>query len=81
MNHIASTSKYFELWGFDEPENSCEYGLAKKLADNFSTNYLNPSNIYCLFTLIPFYFLRVIKSQNIEYIKEEVEVIILNYFK
>ena len=41
MNHIANTSKYFELWGFDEPENSCEYSLAKKLALNFSTNYLN----------------------------------------
>lgn len=46
MNHIASTSKYFEIWGFDEPENSCEYSLAKKLADNFSTNYLNHAQIF-----------------------------------
>lgn len=46
MNHIASTSKYFELWGFDEPENSCEYGLAKKLAENFSSNYLNDAQIF-----------------------------------
>lgn len=46
MNHIASTSKYFELWGFDEPENSCEYGLAKKLAENFSSNYLNNAQIF-----------------------------------
>ena len=46
MNHIASTSKYFELWGFDEPENSCEYGLAKKLAANFSTDYLNHAQIF-----------------------------------
>ncbi|MBL3655848.1 ATP-binding protein [Fulvivirga sediminis] len=46
MNHIASTSKYFELWGFDEPENSCEYGLAKKLAENFSTNYLNHAQVF-----------------------------------
>lgn len=46
MNHIASTSKFFELWGFDEPENSCEYGLAKKLAENFSTNYLNHAQIF-----------------------------------
>jgi len=46
MNHIASTSKYFELWGFDEPENSCEYGLAKMLAENFSTNYLKNAQIF-----------------------------------
>lgn len=46
MNHVASTSKYFEVWGFDEPENSCEYGLAKKLADNFSTSYLNHAQIF-----------------------------------
>lgn len=46
MNHIASNSKYFELWGFDEPENSCEYGLAKKLAENFSSNYLNHAQIF-----------------------------------
>lgn len=46
MNHIANTSKYFELWGFDEPENSCEYGLAKKLAENFSSNYLNHAQIF-----------------------------------
>ncbi len=46
MNHIASTSKYIELWGFDEPENSCEYGLAKKLAENFSTNYLNHAQVF-----------------------------------
>lgn len=46
MNHIASTSKYFEIWGFDEPENSCEYSLAKKLADNFSTTYLNHAQIF-----------------------------------
>mgnify|MGYP006432508041 CR=1 FL=1 len=46
MNHIANTSKYFELWGFDEPENSCEYSLAKKLAQNFSTNYLNHAQTF-----------------------------------
>lgn len=46
MNHIASKSKYFELWGFDEPENSCEYGLAKKLAENFSSNYLKYAQIF-----------------------------------
>ena len=46
MNHIASTSKYFEIWGFDEPENSCEYGLAKKLADNFCTSYLKHAQIF-----------------------------------
>lgn len=46
MNHIASTSKYFELWGFDEPENSCEYSLAKKLAENFCSNYLDHAQIF-----------------------------------
>ncbi len=46
MNHIASTSKYFEVWGFDEPENSCEYGLAKKLAENFSSNYLENAQVF-----------------------------------
>jgi len=46
LNHIASTSRYFELWGFDEPENSCEYGLANKLAENFSTNYLNHAQVF-----------------------------------
>lgn len=46
LNHIAGTSRHFELWGFDEPENSCEYGLAKKLAENFSTNYLTNAQVF-----------------------------------
>ena len=46
LNHIAANSKYFEIWGFDEPENSCEYGLSKKLAENFQSNYLEYAQIF-----------------------------------
>lgn len=46
LNHIASKSKYFEIWGFDEPENSCEHGLAKELSVNFQTNYLMHAQIF-----------------------------------
>ena len=46
LNYIAKNSKFYEIWGFDEPENSCEYSLARKLAENFSTNYLNNAQIY-----------------------------------
>ena len=46
LNYIAKNSKFYEIWGFDEPENSCEYSLARKLAENFSTNYLSNAQIY-----------------------------------
>lgn len=46
LNYISNNSKYFELWGFDEPENSCEYSLSKKLSDQFANEYCTKSQIF-----------------------------------
>jgi AAA15 family ATPase/GTPase len=46
LNYIAKKSRYFEIWGFDEPENSCEYSLSKKLSDQFSDEYIKSAQIF-----------------------------------
>lgn len=46
LNYISNNSKYYEIWGFDEPENSCEYSLSKKIADQFSNEYSRKSQIF-----------------------------------
>jgi AAA15 family ATPase/GTPase len=46
LNYISEHSKYFECWGFDEPENSCEYSLSEKIAKQFSTEYSNKTQIF-----------------------------------
>jgi len=46
LNYISENSKYFEIWGFDEPENSCEYSLSKKIAEQFSNDYSKKTQIF-----------------------------------
>jgi AAA15 family ATPase/GTPase len=46
LNYISLSSKYFEIWGFDEPENSCEYALSKKIAEQFATDYSKKTQIF-----------------------------------
>ena len=46
LNYISNNSKYLEIWGFDEPENSCEYSLSKKIADQFSDEYSQKTQIF-----------------------------------
>ncbi len=46
LNYISINSKYIEIWGFDEPENSCEYSLSQKIAEQFATDYSNKTQIF-----------------------------------
>lgn len=46
LNYISEHSKYYECWGFDEPENSCEYSLSEKIAKQFSIEYSNKTQIF-----------------------------------
>lgn len=46
LNYISNNSKYFEIWGFDEPENSCEYSLSKQISEQFSTDYCKNAQIF-----------------------------------
>lgn len=46
LNYISKHSKYLEIWGFDEPENSCEYSLSKKIAEQFSNEYSLRTQIF-----------------------------------
>ena len=46
LDYISNNSKFFEIWGFDEPENSCEYSLSKKIADQFSNDYSKKTQIF-----------------------------------
>lgn len=45
LHYIAKNSTYFYIWGFEEPENSLEYNLALKMAENFE-------NVYCKSSMI-----------------------------
>jgi AAA15 family ATPase/GTPase len=46
LNYISVNSKYIEIWGFDEPENSCEYSLSQKIAEQFASEYSNNTQIF-----------------------------------
>lgn len=46
LNYISTNSKNHFVWGFDEPENSCEYHLQKMLSDEFSQVYSTESQIF-----------------------------------
>ncbi|RFB73968.1 MULTISPECIES: ATP-binding protein [unclassified Herbaspirillum] len=43
---LASQSRRFFIWGFEEPENSLEMGATEKLAKEFSTLYAKKSQIF-----------------------------------
>lgn len=46
LNYISVNSKYIEIWGFDEPENSCEYSLTQKIAEQFASEYATKTQIF-----------------------------------
>ena len=46
LHYISINSKYFEIWGFDEPENSCEYALSKQISDQFASDYTKKAQIF-----------------------------------
>ena len=46
LNYIAKNSNQYHIWGFDEPENSCEYSLSKELSDSFAYEYVKNSQIF-----------------------------------
>lgn len=39
LHFISERSRLYFVWGFEEPENSLEHGLATKLADELAGNY------------------------------------------
>lgn len=46
LNYIAKNSRFEYIWGFEEPENSLEFGLASEMADDFYNIYRNNSLIF-----------------------------------
>lgn len=46
LNYVGNMSKKSYIWGFEEPENSVEYGLASKMADDFEQRYSQTSQIF-----------------------------------
>jgi len=46
LNYISKNSNYSEIWGFDEPENSCEYSLSQKIAEQFAIDYSRNTQIF-----------------------------------
>lgn len=45
MNYIAMNSNNKYIWGFEEPENSLEFNLARKMANDFYEEYSKYSQI------------------------------------
>lgn len=39
LHYISERSRLYFVWGFEEPENSLEHGLATKLAEELTRNY------------------------------------------
>lgn len=46
LNYIAANSRFFHIWGFEEPENSIEYNLAIDLAEKFKGDYVTTAQIF-----------------------------------
>ena len=46
LHYIAQNASQFYIWGFEEPENSLEYNLALKMAENFESVYCRSSMIF-----------------------------------
>lgn len=46
LNYIATNSSENYIWGFEEPENSLEYNMARKMAEDFYSIYKANSTIF-----------------------------------
>lgn len=46
LNYVASNSKNYYIWGFEEPENSYEYRRCIQVADEFEECYCKNSQIF-----------------------------------
>ena len=46
LHYISWNSSNMYIWGFEEPENSLEYGLALSMADDFYNRFAQDSNIF-----------------------------------
>jgi len=46
LDYISKNSKGFFVWGFDEPENSTEYSLCSKMANDFKNIFSKNSQIF-----------------------------------
>jgi predicted ATP-dependent endonuclease of OLD family len=46
LNYIATLSNKQFIWGFEEPENSLEYGMCAKMADDFKSIYSKKSQLF-----------------------------------
>lgn len=46
LNYIATNASENYIWGFEEPENSLEYNMARKMAEDFYSIYKSNSTIF-----------------------------------
>lgn len=46
LNYIATNASENYIWGFEEPENSLEYNMARKMAEDFYGIYRSNSTIF-----------------------------------
>ena len=46
LHYIAQLSKNFFIWGFEEPENSLEYGHAESLSRDFADAYSDSAQLF-----------------------------------
>jgi AAA15 family ATPase/GTPase len=72
LNHISTISRKSYIWGFDEPENSCEYSLCAEMANDFQNEYSKNAQVFVITHSFGFISLkgpnisryRVIKKKN-----------------
>ena len=46
LNYISTNASEKYIWGFEEPENSLEFNMARKMAEDFYNTYRNNSLIF-----------------------------------
>lgn len=71
LNYISVNSKYIEIWGFDEPENSCEYSLSQKIAEQFALEYSHKTQIFVASHSFHFISLTVANASKFRVFRDE----------
>ncbi|WP_337941784.1 AAA family ATPase [Parabacteroides sp.] len=65
LNYISQNSRFIEIWGFDEPENSCEYSLSNQVARQFVEEYSKKTQIFV--TSHSFHFIAIEDDRTSKY--------------
>ncbi|OQA90669.1 MAG: recombination protein F [Elusimicrobia bacterium ADurb.Bin231] len=80
LHYVANNSKYYYIWGFEEPENCLEYLMANALAKDFQNNY--SKSVQCFLTSHSHAFIYLsatnVKVYRVYFAEDSTKVVSLN---